>query len=93
MADTAGQWHVLIDCLWPTPQGVDYDLDHLCSVWQATNQQDTELVEGLQEGVTSPAFVPGPYNPVHESGVIEFVDWYAAVMSRRCKTGKDTRGV
>ncbi|MEM8700867.1 MAG: Rieske (2Fe-2S) protein, partial [Pseudomonadota bacterium] len=29
-------------------------------------------------GICSPAYEPGPYSPVQESGVIQFVDWYAA---------------
>ena len=66
-------------------EGVDYDAQNLCHVWRETNRQDKELVEGVQQGVYSPAFVPGPYNALHETGVIEFVDWYAAVMSRRCQ--------
>ena len=39
----------------------------------------------VQRGVTSPAFTPGPYSPVHEEGVIDFVEWYdyEAVVRRR----------
>jgi len=62
-------------------EGVDYDLDWLTSVWLATNQQDAALVERTQRGVNSPAYRPGPYSPVEEEGVIQFIDWYAARMS------------
>lgn len=58
-------------------EGVDYDLDRLTEVWLATNAQDTALVERTQRGVASPAYRPGPYAPVEEEGVLQFVDWYA----------------
>lgn len=69
---------------WLVPEGaepgVDYDLDNLCSVWNATNAQDTVLVERTQLGVESPAYLPGPYAAIDELGVIQFVDWYADQM-------------
>jgi Rieske 2Fe-2S family protein len=57
-------------------EGVDYDIDTLTHVWTETNAQDKALVEMNQVGVTSPAYEPGPYNTMHEVGVIEFVSWY-----------------
>ncbi len=60
--------------------GVDYDLERLTEVWLATNAQDTALVERTQRGVISPAYRPGPYAPIEEEGVIQFVDWYATTM-------------
>lgn len=50
---------------------------------QATNAQDRALVEACQRGVSSPAFVPGPYCPVNEAGVIDFLDWYESLVRRR----------
>jgi Rieske 2Fe-2S family protein len=41
------------------------------------------LVERTQRGVHSPAYRPGPYSPVEEEGVIQFVDWYSATMLSR----------
>ena len=58
-------------------EGVDYDLKRLTEVWIATNNEDREVVETNQRGVASPAYVPGPYSPIQESGVTQFVDWYA----------------
>jgi Rieske 2Fe-2S family protein len=58
-------------------EGVDYDVKRLTEVWIATNSEDREVVETNQRGVSSPAFVPGPYSPIQESGVTQFVDWYA----------------
>ena len=61
-------------------RGADYEVDELTRVWTITNAQDTELVERTQRGVRSPAYRPGPYAPVDELGVIQFVDWYAERM-------------
>ena len=52
-------------------------------MWTATNAQDTALVERNADGIRSPAYEPGPYSPVHESGVIQFVDWYCGSLERR----------
>ncbi|MCF1595850.1 aromatic ring-hydroxylating oxygenase subunit alpha [Streptomyces muensis] len=56
-------------------EGVDYDLDTLTKVWKATNVQDAVFVERAQRGVSSPAYVPGPYAPT-EAQVEAFVNWY-----------------
>jgi len=64
-------------------EGVDYNISTLTEVWESTNEQDRMLVENVQEGVSSPAFVPGPYHPTREAGVIDFVHWYANHMQRR----------
>jgi Rieske 2Fe-2S family protein len=63
-------------------EGVDYDLNRLTEVWLHTNDEDREIVEANQKGINSPAYLPGPYSPVEESGVIQFVDWYADRMNR-----------
>lgn len=60
--------------------GVDYEVDQLTRVWRITNEQDKALVERTQLGVQSPAYRPGPYAPVDELGVIQFVDWYVERM-------------
>ncbi len=63
-------------------EGVDYDMKRLTEVWIATNDEDREIVEWNQQGINSPAYTPGPYSPEQESGVIQFVDWYANHMER-----------
>ncbi|WP_084499972.1 aromatic ring-hydroxylating oxygenase subunit alpha [Brevibacterium album] len=55
--------------------GVDYDLDRLTEVWHKTNAEDAELCERAQLGVSSPAYVPGPYAPT-ETDVDAFCVWY-----------------
>ncbi len=57
-------------------EGVDYDVERLTEVWRETNAQDAHLVALTQKGVTSPAYVPGPYSP-HTEGLVEkFAQWY-----------------
>lgn len=59
-----------VSTTWLVPEGavegVDYDVAELTHVWLNTNDQDRELVERNQIGVTSPAYTPGPYNLRHE---------------------------
>lgn len=64
-------------------EGVDYDVQTLTEVWLATNDEDRQVVEENQLGILSPAYEPGPYSPIHEQGVIQFIDWYCATMSAR----------
>jgi stachydrine N-demethylase len=63
-------------------EGEDYDLKRLTEVWIATNDEDREIVETNAMGIMSPAYVPGPYSPDWESGVIQFIGWYAEVLGR-----------
>ena len=69
-------------------EGVDYSIDELTAVWNATNDQDRRIVEENQRGVSSPAYEPGPYSPVHESGVIQFVEWYSSATERAFGAGQ-----
>ena len=63
-------------------EGVDYDIAHLTTVWNATNDQDRMLVERNQAGVNSTGYRPGPYSPTLEAGIVKFVDWYCDVLDR-----------
>lgn len=64
-------------------EGKDYDLKTLTEVWEATNDEDRQVVEENQAGILSPAYEPGPYSTVQEEGVIQFVDWYCDTMGAR----------
>ena len=64
-------------------EGVDYDLERLTHVWKQTNDQDRRIVEENARGIASPAYRPGPYSPVHEDGVQQFVEWYCATVRPR----------
>ena len=57
-------------------EGVDYSVDNLTAVWNATNDQDRRLVEAAQLGVQSSAYEPGPYSPYTEGLVEAFCNWY-----------------
>lgn len=61
--------------------GVDYDPVNLTRVWEATNRQDAKLVGLCQQGVSSPAYVPGPYSPSTEVLVEKFSAWYISRMA------------
>ena len=64
-------------------EGVDYDIENLTAVWNATNDQDRTLVEYSQRGIGSSAYEPGPYSPFTEGLVEKFSDWYV----RRLRAG------
>jgi Rieske 2Fe-2S family protein len=63
-------------------EGVDYHIDRLTYVWNATNSQDRNLVENNQRGVNSIAYQPGPYSETYEFGVINFIDWFSHTMQK-----------
>ena len=42
----------------------DYTLDRLLPVWDLTNQQDWAICEDQQAGVSSRAYVPGPFSKI-----------------------------
>lgn len=64
-------------------EGVDYDLENLKTVWEHTNDEDRQVVEDNQQGINSPAYVPGPYSATHEDGVLQFVNWYCTTLGNR----------
>lgn len=82
------KWFVHKDAV----EGTDYDIERLTTVWVQTNAEDRAVVEENQKGINSPAYQPGPYSPVQESGVRQFVDWYADAMTMRL-TGRSLRQV
>lgn len=72
-------------------EGVDYDLKELTHVWLATNEQDRRIVAENQIGVSAPTYDPGPYSDVQETGVRQFVDWYADRLKLRLAESELTR--
>jgi Rieske 2Fe-2S family protein len=57
-------------------EGKDYTLDRLLPIWDLTNRQDWTICEDQQAGVSSRAYVPGPYSRIRERNVAHFLDWY-----------------
>jgi Rieske 2Fe-2S family protein len=66
---------------------IDYDVENLTSVWNATNAQDAGLVEIAQAGARTPAYEPGPYSPYTEMLVEKFAKWYLGRLSAGLATG------
>jgi Rieske 2Fe-2S family protein len=65
-------------------EGVDYDLQNLTSVWNATNAQDAAFVAETQRGASSPAYLPGPIGS-NEYMVNMFHSWYEERMRAALK--------
>ncbi|MFO1163012.1 MAG: aromatic ring-hydroxylating dioxygenase subunit alpha [Reyranellaceae bacterium] len=57
-------------------EGRDYTIDRLLPIWDITNRQDWTICEDQQQGVSSRAYVPGPFSLVRERNVAHFLDWY-----------------
>jgi Rieske 2Fe-2S family protein len=57
-------------------EGRDYDLAKLMPFWQLTSEQDWEICERQQRGVSSSAYAPGLYSTYKEYNVEGFVRWY-----------------
>ncbi|WP_137121143.1 aromatic ring-hydroxylating oxygenase subunit alpha [Segeticoccus rhizosphaerae] len=62
-------------------EGEDYDVAALTDVWRATNEQDRGFVRLAQQGVSSPAYEPGPYS-ASEYQVEQFCAWYIERMTQ-----------
>lgn len=67
-------------------EGRDYDVQELKRVWHRTNAQDGTFVARAQLGISSPAYLPGPYAP-NEYQVEDFISWYI----NRLRAGTDGR--
>jgi Rieske 2Fe-2S family protein len=62
-------------------EGRDYTLDRLLPIWDLTNRQDWTICHDQQAGVSSRAYVPGPYSLIRERNVAHFLDWYLGELS------------
>lgn len=56
--------------------GRDYELEKLLPFWQLTSEQDWELCERVQRGVSSSAYRPGPLSTLREYNLDAFLRWY-----------------
>jgi phenylpropionate dioxygenase-like ring-hydroxylating dioxygenase large terminal subunit len=56
-------------------EGVDYNVEQLCAMWDVTTQEDKELVLRNQAGIESRAYSPGRFS-VGEFRVAGLTDWY-----------------
>lgn len=55
--------------------GRDYDVDELTWLWRVTTDQDLQIIEDNQRGVSSRVYEPGPYSKAEE-GPERFIRWY-----------------
>ena len=76
-------WPYLLMVLWAVAGLAYTDLYPLRSVpfWQLTSEQDWDLCEKNQAGVSSSAFTPGPYSTKREYNVIRYIEWYLRQIS------------
>ena len=76
----AGPQRTLVQVQWLVREGAvegkDYTLDTLLPFWELTSEQDWDLCEKNQAGVSSSAFTPGPYSTRREYNVIRYTEWY-----------------
>ena len=56
--------------------GRDYDKERLTWMWRVTVAEDLRIVSENQRGVSSSAYVPGPYVLPIESKALRLTDWY-----------------
>jgi Rieske 2Fe-2S family protein len=59
--------------------GVDYNVDDITYMWTVTTEQDRDLVEANQAGVSSHRFRRGRYSEM-EKGPIMLLNWYVNQM-------------
>jgi Rieske 2Fe-2S family protein len=82
----AGPQKTLVQVQWlvheDATEGKDYTLDALLPFWDLTSEQDWDLCEKNQAGVSSSAFTPGPYSTKREYNVIRYTDWYLHQIAR-----------
>ncbi len=69
-----------VECQWLfAPEAVarpDFDPSNTVDFWDLTNRQDWSACEGVQRGLQSRAFVPGPFS-TKENAVADWVNWIA----------------
>lgn len=56
-------------------EGKDYRLEDIMPFWQLTSEQDWELCERAQMGISSSRYVPGPLSTYKEYNVDAFLRW------------------
>jgi len=72
-------------------EGKDYSLEDLLPFWQLTSEQDWRICELAQRGISSSAYVPGPYSKYKEYNVDGFVRWYLRQVSAESPARQDAR--
>jgi glycine betaine monooxygenase A len=75
----AGRERTLVRVTWlvdaKAEEGRDYRLEDIMPFWQLTSEQDWQLCQQAQRGVTSSHYLPGPFSKYKEYNVDAFVRW------------------
>jgi phenylpropionate dioxygenase-like ring-hydroxylating dioxygenase large terminal subunit len=61
-------------------EGRDYNVDDVTWMWRRTLEEDFEITENNQKGVTSRAYRPGPYSEM-ERPIETLISWYLNELS------------
>jgi Rieske 2Fe-2S family protein len=56
-------------------EGRDYQIDDVTWLWRRTLEEDIEITENNQKGVSSRAYRPGPYSEM-ERPIEKLIQWY-----------------
>lgn len=75
----APRWLVHADAV----EGVDYEIDKVLELAHMANIEDKTVVELQQQGVNSPAYVPGPYHQPLEGDARKFIANYLAMVQEK----------
>jgi Rieske 2Fe-2S family protein len=68
--------------------GKDYRLEDLLPFWQLTSEQDWQLCERAQRGVSSSAYTPGPLSTYKEYNVEGWIRWYLGQLAGDGESGR-----
>jgi Rieske 2Fe-2S family protein len=82
----AGRTRVVCEWLFPPEAATraEFDPSYAVEFWDITNRQDWAACEGVQRGVASRGFRPGPLSPWHETVVAQSI----AVVARAYLDGR-----
>ena len=76
----------MVECQWLfDPEAVGrpgFDPAYAVDFWDLTNRQDWAACEGVQRGVASRGYRPGPFSLEDEDAVTQFVQLMAADLPR-----------
>lgn len=73
------RWLVHADAV----EGVDYETEKVLELTDITNVEDKKIVEMQQQGVNSPAYVPGPYHQPLEDDARKYIGHYLAMIAEK----------
>ena len=86
--------HTRVMCQWLFPPETSsrpgFDPAYAVDFWDITNRQDWAACEGVQRGVASRGYRPGPLSPWHESAVFQAIAVVARAYLDGCRPRRRT---